>query len=379
MKLFDVYPLHDITPVKASGSRLWDDKGQEYLDLYGGHAVISIGHSHPHYVKRLETQLHEIAFYSNAVKIPIQEELAKMLGELSGYEDYQLFLSNSGAEANENALKMASFLTGRRKVIVMQGSFHGRTSLAVAATDNRSLSAAVNIVDFVQFIPLNDCQALKSAMNDSVCAVMIEGIQGVAGIYMPDTEFLEYARALCDKHDAVLILDEVQSGYGRSGKFFAHQHSGVRADIITVAKGMGNGFPVAGTLLSPKFEAKFGLLGSTFGGNYLACAASLAVLEVIQSEGLIDHAARMGEYLKSQLALIPGVEEVRGEGLMLGIKLPFMAASVRKSLLMEHFIFTGSASDVQTIRLLPALNVKKEDVDRFLIALKSTLQISQAQ
>lgn len=378
MKLFDVYPLYDVTPVKASGSQLWDDKGQEYLDLYGGHAVISIGHSHPHYVKRLETQLHEIAFYSNAVKIPIQEELAKLLGEVSGYEDYQLFLSNSGAEANENALKMASFLTGRRKVIVMQGSFHGRTSLAVAATDNPSLSASVNMVDFVQFIPLNDCKALKAAMNESVCAVMVEGIQGVAGVYVPDAEFLQCARALCDKHEAVLILDEVQSGYGRSGKFFAHQHAGVRADIITIAKGMGNGFPVAGTLLSPKFEARFGLLGTTFGGNYLACAASLAVLEVIQSEGLIDHAARMGEYLKSQLALIPGVEEVRGEGLMLGIKLPFMTASVRKALLMEHFIFTGSASDVQTIRLLPALNVKKEDLDLFLIALKSTLQISQA-
>ena len=379
MKLFDVYPLHDITPVKGSGSKLWDDKGQEYLDLYGGHAVISIGHSHPHYIKRIEKQLQEIGFYSNAVKIPQQEELATLLGAVSGYQDYQLFLSNSGAEANENALKMASFFNGRKKLIVMEGAFHGRTSLAVAATDNPSLSAPINTVDFIQFIPLNDRKALKAAMNETVCAVLIEGIQGVAGVNVPDAEFLQCARALCDKHGAVLIVDEVQSGHGRSGRFFAHQHAEIQADIITLAKGMGNGFPVAGTLFSPKFEAKYGLLGTTFGGNYLACAASLAVLEVIQAEGLIDHAAEMGEYLRSQLALIPGVVEVRGAGLMLGIKLPFKVASVRKALLMEHFIFTGSASDVHTIRLLPALNVKKSDLDRFLSALKSTLQISQAQ
>lgn len=373
MKLFDVYPLYDITPVKAQGSRLWDKNGEEYLDLYGGHAVISVGHSHPHYVKRLEEQLEQIAFYSNAVKIPQQEELAILLGKISGYEDFQLFLSNSGAEANENALKMASFHTGRKKLIVMKGSFHGRTSLAVAATDNPSIVAAMNAVDFIEFVPLNDSEALEKAMNEEVAAVMIEGIQGVAGIYTPETTYLKQARKLCDKYGSVLILDEVQSGYGRSGVFFAHQLSDIKPDIITIAKGMGNGFPVGGTLLSPLFQAKYGLLGTTFGGNYLACAAALAVLEIIRDENLVARAKALGEQLIPELKAIPGVEEVRGTGLMLGIQTPYSAAQIRKTLLMDNKIFTGSASQANTVRLLPALNVQENELQQFVDGLKKAL------
>ncbi|MBI1222383.1 MAG: aminotransferase class III-fold pyridoxal phosphate-dependent enzyme [Bacteroidetes bacterium] len=373
MKLFDVYPLYNITPVKAKGSRLWDKNGEEYLDLYGGHAVISVGHSHPHYVKRLEEQLEQIAFYSNAVKIPQQEELAALLGAISGYTDYQLFLSNSGAEANENALKMASFHTGRKKLIVMKGSFHGRTSLAVAATDNPSIVASMNAVDFIEFIPLNDLEALENAMNEEVAAVMIEGIQGVAGIYTPTAEYLRLVRRLCDANGAVMILDEVQSGYGRSGAFFAHQLSGVKPDIISIAKGMGNGFPVAGTLLSPKFQAKHGLLGTTFGGNYLACAAALAVLEIIREEKLVERAKILGEKLIPELKAIPGVEEVRGTGLMLGIQTPYPAAQIRKMLLSDSKIFTGSASQPNTVRLLPALNVQENELQQFVDGLKKAL------
>lgn len=378
MKLFDVYPLYDITPVKASGSRLWDAQGKEYLDLYGGHAVISIGHSHPHYVKRITEQLNQIGFYSNAVKMPLQEELAYKLGELSGYSDYALFLSNSGAEANENALKMASFHTGRKKVLVLKNSFHGRTSLAVAATDNPKIVAPVNEAEFIHFLPINDEQALSEAMDETVCAVMLEGIQGVGGIHVPSASYLQKVRSLCDQFGSVLILDEVQSGYGRSGYFFAHQHANIKPDIITIAKGMGNGFPVAGTLLSPKFEAKHGMLGTTFGGNYLASAAGLAVLEVIKEENLIQHAAELGAYTLEQLQGISGISEVRGMGLMIGISLPYSSAALRKNLLMEHGIFTGSASDPNTLRLLPALNVSKADIDTFLNALKSELMKGQA-
>lgn len=368
MKLFDVYPLYDIVPVKARGSWLWDQEGKKYLDLYGGHAVISIGHAHPHYVRRLEQQLKAISFYSNAVKMPQQEELAELLGRLSGHNDHTLFLSNSGAEANENALKMASFVTGRKKIVVIKKSFHGRTSLAVAATDNPSIVAPINRKTDVVFVPLNDIEALTEAMDDSVCAVMLEGIQGVGGIHLPSNEFIKEARTLCDFFGSMLILDEVQSGYGRSGKFFAHQYSGVLPDIITIAKGMGNGFPVAGTLLAPHIQAKHGMLGTTFGGNYLACAAALAVLEVIEEEKLIENASAQGSYLMSELRKIEGLSEVRGQGLMVGISLPISSAGIRQALLQNHRIFTGSSSDPNTLRILPALNVQQDELDIFLNA-----------
>ncbi|MES2387400.1 MAG: aminotransferase class III-fold pyridoxal phosphate-dependent enzyme [Bacteroidota bacterium] len=374
MKLFDVYPLFDIEPVRALGSELWDNTGRRYLDLYGGHAVISIGHTHPHYVQRLNEQLNKIAFYSNSVKIPLQEELAKKLGKMSGYEDFDLFLVNSGAEANENALKMASFHTGRKRVLVFKQSFHGRTSLAVEATDNPSIVAPVNRTGNMEFLPLNDIDALTQAFTgEPVAAVMAEGIQGLAGIYEPATEFLEAARTLCTEHGAVLILDEVQSGYGRSGSFFAHQNSGIRPDLITVAKGMGNGFPVGGLLLGPQFQAKHSLLGTTFGGNHLACAAALAVLEVIESENLIDNASKIGLQLASELSGINGVTEVRGTGLMLGAELDRPAGPVRTALLNEFGIFTGSANQKNTIRILPALNLSEAHADEFLTALRKTL------
>lgn len=374
MKLFDVYPLYDITPVRGRGSWLWDDKGKKYLDLYGGHAVISIGHSHPHYVNRLQRQLKELAFYSNAVKMPLQEKLAELLGEMSGYPDYSLFLSNSGAEANENALKLASFHNGRRKIVAIKGAFHGRTSLAVAVTDNPSIQAPVNHGAPVEFVPMNDEIALKAAMNTEVCALIIEGIQGVAGIYEPNEAFLQLARTLCNELGAVLILDEVQSGYGRSGKFFAHQHGGIQADIVTIAKGMGNGFPIGGTLIAPKFQPKHGMLGTTFGGNYLACAAAISVLEVIRDEQLIANATAMGEYVIQKLKGLQGVKEVRGRGLMIGIELNTPCAPIRLALLKEHGIFTGNASQPNTLRLLPGLNVGKQELDLFIEALQTELQ-----
>lgn len=374
MKLFDVYPLYDITPVRGRGSWLWDDKGRKYLDLYGGHAVISIGHSHPHYVNRLQRQLKELAFYSNAVKMPLQEKLAELLGEISGYSSFNLFLSNSGAEANENALKLASFHNERKKIVAIKGAFHGRTSLAVAATDNPAIQAQVNLGVSVDFVPMNDAEALSSAINEEVCAVIIEGIQGVAGIYEPTSEFLQLARQLCTQKGCVLILDEVQSGYGRTGKFFAHQHSPIQADIITIAKGMGNGFPIGGTLISPDFQAKYGMLGTTFGGNYLACAAAISVLEVIRDENLFANAEAMGDYLLQKLKGIPGIKEVRGKGLMLGIELSVSCAPIRLALLKEHGIFTGNASQPNTLRLLPALNVGKQELDVFIDALKTELQ-----
>lgn len=374
MELFDVYPLFNITPVKAEGAYLFDDKGQRYLDLYGGHAVISIGHSHPHYVKMLGDQLNKIGFYSNSVQIPLQQELANKLGELSGYNDHELFLCNSGAEANENALKLASFHNGKKKIIAFKGGFHGRTSLAVAATDNPSLSAPVNLTDNIEILPFNNAEAVKQAFNDEVCAVIIEGIQGVGGVQIPDASFLKLLRELCDKHNAALILDEVQSGYGRSGHFFAHQYTDVKPDLITIAKGMGNGFPVAGVLVAPHFKAEHGMLGTTFGGNYLACAAAIAVLDVMKEEDLIANANTLGKYLAEKLSQVAGVKEVRAMGLMVGLELDRPCAPIRSALLNEYHMFTGSSSNKNTLRILPPLNISKEQLDQFIEALEKTLQ-----
>jgi acetylornithine/N-succinyldiaminopimelate aminotransferase len=371
---FDVYPIFDIEPVRACGSWLWDSNGQKYLDFYGGHAVISIGHTHPHYVKRISEQLNDIAFYSNSVKIPIQDQLAEKLGKVSGYSDYQFFMCNSGAEANENAMKLASFSTGRKKVISFSGGFHGRTSAAVAATDNPSIVAPVNASAHMKILPFNDIQALEEEMNDEVAAIIIEGIQGVAGIFLPEGQFLNKISELCKKYGSMLILDEVQSGYGRSGKFFAHQHYHIKPDIITVAKGMGNGFPVAGVLISPEIKPKHGMLGTTFGGNFLACAAALAVLEVIEKESLLENAVAMGEYLEMNVHNMGGIKEVRGLGLMLGIELPHNSAEIRNALFKEHFIFTGSSSNKNTLRLLPALNISREECDVFIDGFRKTLQ-----
>jgi len=373
MKLFDVYPLFDIEPVKANGSFIWNKNNVKYLDLYGGHAVISIGHSHPHYVEMLTKQLSEIGFYSNSVKIGLQEELAEKLGRISGYPDYQLFLCNSGAEANENAMKLASFHTGKKKIISFSKSFHGRTSLAVAATDDSKIVAPINETDNILFLPFNDEQAFVEAMNDEVAAVIVEGIQGFGGVNIPSASFLKTIKQLCEKFAALLILDEVQSGYGRSGKFFAHQHANIKPDLISVAKGMGNGFPVAGILIHPAIQAKHGMLGTTFGGNYLACAAAIAVLDVIENENLMLNSKSQGDYLKDALQDIDGVKEVRGLGLMIGIELEFPCVAIRNELLQEHKIFTGSSSDKNTLRILPALNITKEDLDQFIKAFKVVL------
>ena len=373
MKLFDVYPLYPIEPVRALGAKLWDKEGKEYLDLYGGHAVISIGHTHPHYVKRITDQLSKIGFYSNAVQNSLQEELAEAMGRISGYYDYQFFMCSSGAEANENALKLASFHTGNRKIIAVENAFHGRTSGAVAATHNPKIVAPFNNGHDVVFVPMNDLDALTEAFDDEVAGVIIEGIQGVAGLYTPNDAFLAKARELCDNYEAVLILDEVQSGAGRTGKFFAHQHSIIRPDIITMAKGMGNGFPVGCVLIAPEIEPWHGMLGTTFGGNHLACAASLAVLEVIEEEHLLKNAAEMGAYLEAELRKIQAVKEVRGKGLMIGAEFNFDVAALRKALIFQHGIFTGSASNKNTIRLLPPLNISKAELDQFLAALSIEL------
>ena len=374
MKLFDVYPLNDVTIVKAQGSTVWDDAGNAYLDLYGGHAVISIGHTHPHWVKRIEDQLHAISFYSNSVKIPLQQQLAHQLGKLSGKEDYQLFLCNSGAEANENALKLASFYNGRKKIIAFKKAFHGRTSLAVAATDNPSIVAPVNETDNVLFLPFNDEFALRGAFNNhTIAAVIVEGIQGVGGINVATTSFLQTIRSLCTEHNAIYIADSVQCGYGRTGKFFSHDFAEVYADIYTMAKGMGNGFPVAGIAISPRIAAKHFMLGTTFGGNHLACAAALGVLEVMEEERLMDNATAVGNYLLEELKKIPGTIEVRGRGLMIGIELPEDKKAVKKNLLQKHRIFTGEAKP-NVIRLLPALNITTADANRFLEALLQELK-----
>ncbi len=373
MNLFDVYPLLNITPVRGEGMFLFDEQGNRYMDLYGGHAVISVGHSHPHYVKTISSQLEQLGFYSNSVKIPIQNELANKLGAVCGYPDYSLFLCNSGAEANENALKLASFKNGKKKIISFSKSFHGRTSLAVAATDDKSIQAKVNANEDILFLPFNDASALQNAFNDEICAVIIEGIQGVGGVNIPDASFLKLLRELCDRHNAYLILDEIQSGYGRSGYFFAHQYAGIQADLITVAKGMGNGFPIGAVLISPKFEAKHGLLGTTFGGNYLACAAAIAVLDIIAKENLIENARNIGTYLIEQLKEFKQLKEVRGMGLMIGIEMHEPIAVLRNKLIQEHHIFTGTSSNKNTVRILPPLCISKADADYFLQAFSSSI------
>lgn len=376
MKLFDVYPINNITIDKALGSYVWDDQGQEYLDLYGGHAVISIGHTHPHYVKRLTDQLHKLGFYSNSIRIPLQEALAAKLGDVSGKEDYQLFLCNSGAEANENALKAASFYNGRKKIVAFTKAFHGRTSLAVAVTDNPNIVAPVNQTDNVVFLPFNNIEALQAYFDNygnEVSSVIIEGIQGVGGINVASDAFLQTIRRLCDQYNAVFIADSVQCGYGRTGKFYAHDHSGVSADIYSMAKGMGNGFPVAGISISPKIQAKHYMLGTTFGGNHLACAAALAVLEIMEQDALMANAHKIGDYLMKELKGLPNIREVRGRGLMIGIDLSEDKKDVKKNLLFKHHIFTGEAKP-NVIRLLPALNITQKEADLFLEALAIELK-----
>lgn len=373
MNLFDVYTVSDIEIVKASGSNLWDKNGKQYLDLYGGHAVISIGHTHPHYVNRITEQLQNIGFYSNSIVIEQQKQLAEKLGEISGYNDYQLFLCNSGAEANENAFKLASFYNGRKKIIAFDKAFHGRTSLAVASTDNPAIVAPVNENSNITFLPLNDKKAFDEIVSEEVCCIIMEGIQGVAGIQVPEDSFLNHIAQKCKELNIVLILDEVQSGYGRTGKFFAHQYASIKPDLITIAKGMGNGFPIAGVMIAPHIEPKKEMLGTTFGGNYLACAAGLAVLEVLENENLIEKAKVMGEYLKDQLEVIPNIKEIRGKGLMIAIELYEPCASVRKQLLEKFGIFTGTASNKNTLRILPSLAVTKNEIDVLLNALKNIL------
>lgn len=376
MNLFNVYPINPINIVKAQGSTVWDSEGNEYLDLYGGHAVISIGHTHPHYVQRITEQLNNIGFYSNSIEIPIQKQLAQQLGEVSGKEDYTLFLCNSGAEANENALKLASFHTGRKKVIAFTKAFHGRTSLAVAATDNPSIVAPVNQTDNVLFLPFNDEEALTKAFSEfgvEIAAVIIEGIQGVGGIREASVSFLKLIRSLCDQYGAVYIADSVQCGYGRTGNFYSHDYAGVDADIYSMAKGMGNGFPIGGIAIAPKFKASYGLLGTTFGGNHLACAAAVAVLDIIKQDNLLENAQTVGSYLIEELNKFDKVLEVRGRGLMIGIELPAELANVKKDLLLKNRIFTGEAKP-NVIRILPALNITKEIADRFLTALDERLK-----
>jgi acetylornithine/N-succinyldiaminopimelate aminotransferase len=377
MTLFDVYPLHDITIVKAKGSYVWDDKGEQYLDLYGGHAVISIGHTHPHWVKRIEEQLEKIAFYSNSIKIPLQQQLAEKLGKISGKEDYQLFLCNSGAEANENALKLASFHNGRKKIIAFSKAFHGRTSLAVSATDNKNYIAPVNETENVIFLPFNDEEALEECFKETgkeISSVIIEGIQGVGGINVAEESFLRKIRELCYEYGAVYIADGIQCGYGRSGKFFSHDFAGVNADIYTMAKGMGNGFPVAGIIIAPHIKPKHFQLGTTFGGNHLACAAALAVLEVIEEEKLMGNAVMVGKYLKNELENIRELENVRGRGLMIGFDTPEELKDLRKNLLWNQKIFTGE-SKPNVIRLLPSLALKKRDAEDFIEALKEEIAL----
>jgi acetylornithine aminotransferase len=376
MKLFDVYPLNNITITKAKGSYVWDEKGIEYLDMYGGHAVISIGHTHPYWVSAIETQLHQIAFYSNSVIIPIQTQLAEKIGTVSGKENFQLFLCNSGAEANENALKLASFVTGRKKIISFTGSFHGRTSLAVAATDNPSIVAPVNETDNIIFLPFNDEAALKAcfdAEGDSIAAVIIEGIQGVGGIRVATNSFLQSIRSLCDKQGALYIADSVQCGYGRTGQFFAHDAAGVDADIYSMAKGMGNGFPIGGILIAPNIAPKYGMLGTTFGGNHLACAAALAVVEVMEQENLLEAAANNGAYLIDALSKIPHITNVRGRGFMIGFDVPDNIKDLKKVLLQEYKVFTGEAKP-NVIRLLPSLAITRTEIDIFLERLQKAIQ-----
>lgn len=374
MKLFDVYPLMNVTPLKASDCYVWDDKGNKYLDLYGGHAVISIGHSHPHYIERITKQLNDIGFYSNSVQNPLQEELAQKLGQLCQLPEYELFLCNSGAEANENALKLASFHTGKKRVIAFKKAFHGRTSAAVAATDNPNIQAEINKGHLVTFLELNDAEAVETELKKGdVCAVIVEGIQGIGGIRVPEISFLQSLEQMCEKHNAVLILDEIQSGYGRSGSFFAFEEAGIKPHLITTAKGMGNGFPIGGLLVSPEFKASHGLLGTTFGGNYLACAAALAVLEVIEKHDLINNARQTGDYLIYELKKIEGIDEVRGRGLMIGLQFDQNVSEIRKNLVAQKKIFTG-VSSTNIIRLLPPLTLTIPMAEYFIQSLKEVLR-----
>ena len=373
MKLFDVYPLFDVEIVRGKGCTVFDSNGTEYLDLYGGHAVISVGHCHPHYVEAVTKQAATLGFYSNSVHNSLQQRLANLLGRASGYDDYQLFLINSGAEANENALKLASFHTGRRRVIAFSKAFHGRTSLAVEATDNRKIVAPVNDNHVVTFVPLGDIGAVRRELAaGDVAAVIIEGIQGVGGVQIPTADFLQQLRAACDATGTVLVLDEIQSGYGRSGRFFAHQHSGVRPDIITVAKGIANGFPMGGLLISPTFKPTYGMLGTTFGGNHLACAAAIAVLEIFEKENLVENAAKVGDYLLTELRKLPGIKEVRGCGLMIGLEFEQSIKELRLRLLHEQHVFTG-ASGTNVLRLLPPLVLTLQQAQDFLNRLKKAM------
>lgn len=375
MKLFEVYPLFDVEPVEADGALLFDRQGNKYLDFYGGHAVISIGHGHPHFVERITVQLGKLAFYSNSVPISIQKDLAHTLGASSGYYNWNLFLCNSGAEANENAMKLASAHNHRKKIMAFTGGFHGRTSLAVAATDNPNIVFPVNEGAEIDRYHFEDFEGTEQALlNEDFCCVIIEGIQGVGGIVEPSAEFLKHLRVLCDKTATVLILDEVQSGFGRTGRFFAHQHAFIQPDIISIAKGMGNGFPVGGIMINPSLKPKIGMLGTTFGGNHLACAASLAVLEVIEREQLIQHAAQIGKYLVSELQHFSAIKEIRGKGLMIGLEFDHPIADLRKKLLYDQNIFTGSSSNKNTLRLLPPLNIGEKEVTQFLKALKKVME-----
>lgn len=374
MNLFDVYPLYNITPVKAVDCTITDEKGVEYLDLYSGHGVISIGHTQPHYVAKVKEQLDNIGFYSNAIQNPLQVELAQKLGELSGYDDYSLFLCSSGAEANENALKLASFHNGKSRVIAFDNSFHGRTSAAVAVTDNKKIVAPINAQQVVTFLPLNQIDLVATELQKGdVCTVIIEGIQGVGGLDEGTTEFFQALEKLCKQYEAVLILDEVQSGYGRSGKFFAHQYHNIKADIICLAKGMGNGFPIGGILIAPHFKASYGLLGTTFGGSHLACAAGIAVLDVIKSEKLMDNVNAVSEYFMKAIQQVPEIIKVKGKGLMLGVEFDFDVSALRKKMIVEKHIFTGSANNKNLLRILPPLTITTTAIDTFITALKESL------
>ncbi len=373
MNLFNVYPLYNIIPVKAKGCYVWDNKNTRYLDLYGGHGVISIGHSHDYYVEKITDQLGKIGFYSNSIINPLQVELANKLGKIANCESYNLFLCNSGAEANENALKVASFITGKKRVISFKNSFHGRTSAAVAVTDNISINAAINKQQKVTFLPLNQINLVKNELDKGdVCAVIIEGIQGVGGLDEGNTDFFQKLEKICKEKEVLLILDEIQSGYGRSGKFFAFQHHFINPDIITTAKGMGNGFPIGGVLISDKIEAKIGMLGTTFGGNHLACVAAISVLNIIKKENLIENANTISMYFKERIKEIPMLKQVKGKGLMLGLEFDFEVAELRKKLIFEKHIFTGGSANKNLLRILPPLSVTKEQIDEFI---KSIIQI----
>ena len=374
MELFDVYPLYNVTPVKAEGAYVWDDKGTKYLDLYGGHGVISVGHTHPKYVKSISDQLNKIAFYSNSIQNPLQKELAEKLGRISGCENYNLFLCNSGAEANENALKVASFKTGKSRVVAFNNAFHGRTSAAVAATDNKNINAPINLQQEVTFLPLNDIElVIHEIGKGDVAAVIIEGIQGVGGLDEGTTAFFQEVEKICNKHNVFLILDEIQSGYGRSGQFFAFQHHNIQPDIITTAKGMANGFPIGGVLILDKHEAKYGMLGTTFGGNHLACAAAISVLDIIEEEQLLVNVNNVYAYFLEQVASISEIKKVKGKGLMLGVEFDFEVGELRKKLIFDKQIFTGGSNNKKLLRILPPLTISKEQIDSFITALKEVL------